>query len=58
MVFREPAAPDYLDVTLASLDDPEAVRPDHHIWMSSRIGWFDTKDDLPRHPERGPDLTG
>ena len=54
LVFREPAEPDQLDVTLASLDDPEAVRPSHHIWTSSRIGWFDVADDLPRYPEAGP----
>ena len=42
--------PDYLDVTLASLDTPEAVRPSYHIWTASRIGWFDTADDLPRYP--------
>jgi hypothetical protein len=43
--------PDFLDVTLASLDRPEAVRPSYHIWTASRIGWFDIADDLPRHPE-------
>jgi hypothetical protein len=43
--------PDYLDVTLASLDDPEAVHPSYHIWTASRIAWFDTADDLPRYPE-------
>jgi hypothetical protein len=46
--------PDFLDVTLASLDDPEAVRPTYHIWTTSRIGWFDIADDLPRYPERLP----
>jgi hypothetical protein len=52
---RAPAAPHLVEVTLATLDDPEAVRPDHHIWTASRIGWFDTRDDLPRHPGHGPD---
>ncbi len=46
--------PDYLDVTLASLDDPAAVRPCYHIWTASRIAWFDIADDLPRYPERRP----
>ena len=54
LVFRDIAELRDLDVTLASLDDPEAVRPSYHIWTSSRIGWFDTADDLPRYPERGP----
>jgi hypothetical protein len=54
LVFREVAEPGHLDVTLASLDDPAGVRPSHHIWTTSRIVWFDTNDDLPRYPERGP----
>jgi len=58
LTFRVIAEPHHLDVTLASLDDPDAVRPDHHGWTSSRIAWFDTRDDLPRHPERDPDPTG
>jgi hypothetical protein len=45
LVFREIAEPDHLDVTLVSLDDPEAVRPSHHIWTSSRIGWFEVADE-------------
>jgi hypothetical protein len=43
--------PDHLDVTLASLDSPEAVRPRYHIWTSSRVGWFEIADDLPRFPD-------
>jgi hypothetical protein len=43
--------PDHLDVTLASLDDPEAVRPSYHIWTTSRIAWFETADGLPRYPQ-------
>ena len=41
--------PDYLDVTLASLDNPEALRPSYHIWTASRISWFEIADDLPRY---------
>ena len=41
--------PDFLDVALATLDEPAAVRPTCHIWTASRIPWFDTADDLPRH---------
>jgi hypothetical protein len=54
LAFRDQAEPAALDVTLASLDEPAVVRPSHHIWTSSRIAWFDTADDLPRYPERGP----
>jgi hypothetical protein len=54
LAFAALAEPDHLDVTLASLDDPDAVHPSHHIWTASRIGWFEIADDLPRHAERGP----
>jgi hypothetical protein len=57
LVFRELTEPDSFDVTLASLDDPTAVVPRHHISTASRIGWFDTTDDLPRYPERGPGVS-
>jgi hypothetical protein len=50
--------PDYLDLTIASLDDPAAVRPRYHIWTSSRIAWFDTADDLPRYPENRRRISG
>ena len=58
LAFRAEAEPDHLDLTLASLDDPEAVRPTHHIWTASRIGWFELADELPRYPERGPVVAG
>jgi hypothetical protein len=58
LVFRALAEPGELDVTLASLDDPAAAPPGHHIWTASRISWFDTADDLPRYPERGPGTSG
>lgn len=50
-------APDHpeIDFTLASLDQPEAVPPGFHIWTRSQIGWFEVKDDLPRHLRRSVD---
>ncbi len=42
-----------LDVTIASLDEPALVQPNKHIWCESRIGWFETADDLPRHAHGG-----
>ena len=54
LAFRDLADPLALDVTVASLDEPAAVPPSHHIWTSSRVAWFELADDLPRYPERGP----
>ena len=42
---------DLLCVLVPTLDDPEAVRPTAHIWCSSRLSYFDTRDELPRFPE-------
>ncbi|HLY58805.1 MAG TPA: GFA family protein [Stellaceae bacterium] len=41
-------------VLLATLDTPEALAPTQHGWVSARIPWFDTADDLPRHAESPP----
>jgi len=42
--------PDLVDFTVASLDDPGAVAPSFHLWTERRIPWFQTADELPRHP--------
>ncbi|AXQ28452.1 GFA family protein [Solimonas sp. K1W22B-7] len=55
LLFRRSADPQTVDVTIASLDDPEQLPPQYHIWRQSRIGWFETADSLPRHEDSGPD---
>ena len=50
--------PTYVSVNLATLDRPEAFRPRMHIWRDSRIPWFETTDDLPRHDRDGPPVGG
>ncbi|WP_428407691.1 GFA family protein [Hyphococcus sp.] len=52
LVFREDDDTQTLSVNTASLDDPMLSPPAFHIYCESRIGWFDTTDDLPRH-DRG-----
>lgn len=44
--------PDTIDFTIASLDEPDRAAPGFHIWRESRIPWFDTRDDLPRHARK------
>lgn len=46
---------DFVSVNVATLDRPEEVPPTFHIWTESRIPWFDTADELPRHPRFRPD---
>jgi len=40
--------PETIDLTLASLDEPDRVAPAFHIWTASRISWFETADTGPR----------
>lgn len=37
-----------IDVTLASLEDPAAVRPRSHIWVEDKLPWVEIGDDLPQ----------
>ncbi|HEY0107539.1 MAG TPA: GFA family protein [Rhizomicrobium sp.] len=50
LVFRRDAAA-RIGVNAATLDDPQQVKPDLHIWSGSDIGWFDTTDPAPRHAQ-------
>jgi hypothetical protein len=50
--------PEEIDFTICTLDEPDAVRPGFHIFTGSRIAWFDTRDDLPRHEKFRPDTRG
>ncbi len=50
--------PETIDFAIATLDDPGAVAPGFHIFRASRIAWFETADDLPRHDRFRPDTRG
>ena len=41
--------PETVDFSVATLDEPDAIAPGFHIFWSSKIGWFDPGDELPRH---------
>ncbi len=46
--MHEEVLGDRVQVTLGSLDTPELVDVDDHVWTGSRIPWFEIKDDHPR----------
>jgi hypothetical protein len=50
--------PETVDFSVATLDRPEAVEPGFHIFWASRLGWFEPKDDLPRHARFRPGTRG
>ena len=54
LTFRSSRSDDEIDVTIASLDDPEAVRPRDHTFVSSKLGWEPLCDGLPAFSEARP----
>lgn len=50
--------PETVDFSVATLDDPNAVRPGFQIFWGSRIDWFDPGDELPRHDKFRPETRG
>lgn len=52
--FTASFLPGLIDITIGSLDDPEAIKPMLHYWVSEHLSWVDFADGLPRHPELPP----
>jgi len=44
--------PGEIDVTVASLADPERITPQSHIWMDDKAPWLVVDDDLPQFPQK------
>lgn len=48
--MREQALADRVQVCVGSLDDPDSVGIDDHVWTRERVSWFEINDALPRFP--------
>ena len=48
LTMHEEVLGDRVQVTVGSLDEPDRVGPDDHVWTEDRIAWFDVADELPR----------
>ena len=46
--FTASFIPGLIDITIGSLDKPEAVPPALHYWDSKRLPWLHVADGLPR----------
>jgi hypothetical protein len=46
--MHEAVLADRVQVSLGSLDRPDLVRPDDHVWTSRQLPWLEVVDDLPR----------
>ena len=49
--MHEEVLADRVQVTVGSLDEPQRVRPDDHVWTQDALPWFRIDDDLPRFPQ-------
>jgi hypothetical protein len=58
LTFASTQAPDALDVTTCSLDDPERVPPRDHTRASAKLSWLKLGDGLPVFPEARPEVDG
>ena len=57
LVWEAPKRPDWTNLTVGSLDAPEAAQPAAHICVETRLSWFVTDDDLPEtRSDEDPDL--
>jgi hypothetical protein len=51
IAFRADYVPGMIDITLGSLDDPNALEPTLHYWYSKHLSWVHFGDSLPKYPE-------
>lgn len=54
LCFTATFLPGLIDLTIGSLDAPEALAPTLHFWESQRLPWLQVADGLPRYPEFPP----
>ena len=54
LTWRHDAEAPAVDVTAGSLDAPELVVPDDHVWTSRQLPWLRIVDGLPRHERQRP----
>jgi hypothetical protein len=46
--FRDLGHPEYITLAIASLDDPNLVKPTYHIYTASQLKWLKIDDDCNR----------
>jgi len=58
LMARVEYQPETVDFPVLTLDDPDAVAPEFHIFWGSKVAWFNPGDDLPKHERFRPDTRG
>ena len=49
LTFADARTPEEIDVTTATLDDPELLPPEDHTFSENRLHWMHLGDQLPRY---------
>jgi hypothetical protein len=49
LTYQRSDLPGSIDVTLGSMDDAEALRPQDHTWTESQLSWISLGDELPKY---------
>ncbi len=55
--FRDTEHPEYITLAIASLDDPNLVKPTYHIYTASQLKWLNIDDEckiFTAGPEKSP----
>jgi hypothetical protein len=50
LTFLNEARPQDIDLTLASLDEPQRFAPAMHMWVQEKLPWLSIDDGLPQFP--------
>jgi len=45
--------PDEVHLFVATMDKPEALPPQCHVYTAERLAWLHLADDLPQYPATG-----
>jgi hypothetical protein len=53
LTYRHDSAPDIVELTTASLDQPSGLQPTKEIWLSDKLPWVAVNQDLDQHAEEG-----
>lgn len=52
--YKPTARGSEIDVSLATLDEPNALAPEMHIWTAHKLAWLVLGDGLPQYEEWKP----
>lgn len=51
LVYRSIDYPDYLTLSITSLDEPNTVQPTYHIHTDSQLSWLTIVDECKKYPK-------